>query len=119
MAAREISALPHRAATDASSETVARWSHEEIFARGYLTVPSIFLRVYARLKPKPLTTGEALFILHLMDFKWGAASPFPGYKTLAKRMGISDKMARRYARSLEEKGFLVREARIGSVANAA
>ena len=48
-----------------------------------------------------------------MDFKWAANDPFPGYRTLAERMGISDKMVRRHAQSLEMKGFLQREQRPG------
>jgi DNA-binding MarR family transcriptional regulator len=76
-----------------------------------------FLRTYSTLKPYPLTTGEAMFIIHLMDFKWGAASPFPKYKTIADRMGVSEKQARRFAQSLEVKGYLVRESRGGRRSN--
>src|SRR6185503_6690597 len=75
--------------------------------------PSTFLRHYATLKPHPLTSGEALFVLQLMGFKWDAEPPFPGYKTLAQRMGISVKMARRHAQNLEGKGYLKREMRTG------
>jgi DNA-binding MarR family transcriptional regulator len=52
-----------------------------------------------------------MFVVHLMRYKWGEEAPFPGYKTLARQMGISDKMARRHAKSLETKGFLRREIR--------
>ena len=54
-----------------------------------------------------------MFVLHLMDFKWDAKLPFPGYKTLAKRMGVTDKMARNHAHSLEIKKYLLRHMRIG------
>lgn len=91
-----------------------RWKHPELFDSGYLVVPSIFLRSYSRLKPYNLTHGEALFVLHLMEFKWDRSAPFPSYGTLAKRMGISKKMARRYAQSLEEKKFLNRLIRTGN-----
>jgi DNA-binding MarR family transcriptional regulator len=74
----------------------------------------VFLRHYATLKPYGLTAGEALFVLQLMSFKWTSEAPFPSYKTLAKRMGITDKMARRYAAALEGKGYLKRTARIGN-----
>ena len=37
-----------------------------------MAVPIKFLRTYAALRP-PLTHGEALFILHLMTFKWDEA----------------------------------------------
>jgi DNA-binding MarR family transcriptional regulator len=92
---------------------VERWKHEALFKKGYIPLPVLFLHHYAELKPFPLTSGEALFVLHLMEFKWDAENPFPGYKTLAKRMGITDKMARRHAQSLEQKHYLIREIRIG------
>lgn len=92
---------------------VKRWKHKNLFDRGFLVVPTLFLHHYAHLKPYPLTPGEALFVLHLMEFKWDAKAPFPGYKTLAARMGISDKMTRRYAQGLEAKKYLQREMRVG------
>jgi DNA-binding MarR family transcriptional regulator len=77
----------------------------------YVAVVHGFLDHYASLKPYSLTIGEAMFVVHLMRYKWGEEAPFPGYKTLAKQMGVSDKMVRRYAKSLEDKGFLRREIR--------
>jgi DNA-binding MarR family transcriptional regulator len=90
----------------------ARWKHDELFDKGFVGMPARFLSLYAHLKPHPLSPGEALFVLQLMSFKWTDASPFPSYGRIAKRMGITDKMARRYAKSLEAKGYLVREHRI-------
>ena len=60
-----------------------------------------------------MTHGEALFVLHLMEFKWDREAPFPSYSTLARRMGVSAKMVRRYAQALERKGYLKRSARTG------
>ena len=48
---------------------VRRWKHEELFKKGYVPLPVLFLHHYADLKPFPLTSGEALFMLHLMEFK--------------------------------------------------
>jgi len=48
-----------------------------------------------------------------MEFKWDTGAPFPGYATIAQRMGISSKMARRHAQNLEAKGYLRREIRVG------
>jgi DNA-binding MarR family transcriptional regulator len=90
-----------------------RWKHEPLFHRGYVVVPTTFLQVYADLKPHRLTGGEALFVIHLMEFKWDSADPFPGNRRLAQRMGLSDKMVRRYAQSLERKGYLRRHRRTG------
>jgi hypothetical protein len=94
-----------------------RWGGQEsLFARpeGWVGVPDSFLRLYARLKPYALTVGEAMFVLELMSYKWSGNAPFPSYKSLAARMGVTDKMVRRYAANLEGKGYLRREARIGS-----
>lgn len=98
---------------ESSRSFVKRWKHRNLFDRGFLVVPTLFLHHYAHLTPHPLSPGEALFVLHLMEFKWDANAPFPGYKTLAARMGISDKMARRHAQSLEAKKYLRREMRVG------
>jgi hypothetical protein len=90
----------------------AQWGNKSgLFDSGFLVVPHKFLRQYARLRPAPLTSGEALFVLHLMSFKWNEAAPFPTYKRIAGYMGVSDKMARRYAQSLQRKGYLRRQFR--------
>jgi Helix-turn-helix domain len=94
-----------------------RWGGQEsLFAQpeGWVGVPDSFLRLYARLKPYQLTVGEAMFVLELMSYKWTEKAPFPSYKSLAARMGVTDKMVRRYAANLEGKGYLQRQARIGS-----
>jgi len=95
----------------------ARWGHQDtLFARpeGWVGVPDAFLRLYAHLKPYALTAGEAMFVLELMTYKWSEDAPFPSYKSLATKMGVTDKMARRYAANLEAKGYLRRQPRIGS-----
>ena len=96
---------------------IARWGkHEALFSsrQGWLGVPDAFLRYYDKLQPYGLTTAEAMFVLQLMAYKWTEEAPFPSYNTLSARMGVTTKMARRYAKSLEEKGYLKRTARIGS-----
>ena len=96
-----------------SRSYAARWQHSELLEAGYLVVPSVFLRHYSRLKPYSLTHGEALFVLHVMEHKWDEAAPFPSYVTLARRMGVSTKMVRRYAKALDGKGYLNRVVRTG------
>lgn len=101
--------------TDKNNDKFAfekRWA-PELKAEGFVPVSTFFLENYHRLKPCDLTHGEAMFIIHLMQHKWTAEAPFPGYKTIAKRMRVSDKTARRLAASLEQKGYLKREARVG------
>ena len=115
-----VVSLPTQTAEGSSvnRKLATRWGgHEELFARpeGWVGVPDGFLRNYAKLGPYGgLTVGEAMFVVQLMAFKWTQDAPFPSYKKLARRMGISDKMVRRYAANLEAKGYLNREARIGS-----
>ena len=89
-----------------------RWGSEEILIDGVFGVPTLFLKIYSKLKPHPLTTGEAMFALQLMSLRWtNLDKPSPSYRTLAQRMGISEKMARRYARQLQDKAYVSRIAR--------
>lgn len=53
-----------------------------------------------------------MFVVHLMQYKWDEKAPFPAYKTIAQRMHVSVKTARRWAASLEKKGYLRREMRV-------
>jgi DNA-binding MarR family transcriptional regulator len=105
--------LPAQERASPDRSFIARWQHEELFKNGFVAVPVLFLQLYARLKPHPLTAGEALFTLELMSFKWGSDAPFPSYERIAKRMGVTTKAARRYAKDMEAKGYLQREKRIG------
>ena len=87
-----------------------KWA-AELESDGHVQISTFFLENYHRLKPYPLTHGEAMFVVHLMQHKWGGDAPYPGYKTIAKRMCVSDKSARRLAKSLEDKQYLFREIR--------
>lgn len=89
-----------------------RWS-EALAEDGFVPVVNYFLEHYHELRPYSLTHGEAMFVIHLMSFKWGEDAPYPGYKTIAKRMGVTDKTARRYAQNLDQKKYLLREKRAG------
>jgi len=90
-----------------------RWC-PELKEGGYAPISSFFLKNYHQLKPYDLTHGEAMFVIHLMDYKWTAEAPYPAYKTIAQQMGVSVKTARRYAQSLEKKKYLERQARVGN-----
>ena len=89
-----------------------RWA-PELKSDGVTQVSNFFLENYHRLPPYGLTHGEAMFIIHLMQHKWGVAAPFPAYKTIAQRMRTSKKTAQRFAKSLQAKGYLYREMRTG------
>ena len=54
-----------------------------------------------------------MFVIHLLQHKWGEDAPFPSLTTIAKRMGVSSGAVRGYARSLERKGYLKREGTTG------
>lgn len=111
MAPDVISARP---SDESIRNLAARWGgHHDLFGDGFVGVPETFLTHYAVLKPYALTVSEAMFVVQLMAHKWTPEPPFPSYRTLAKRMGVTAKMARRYAANLEQKGLLKREARIG------
>ncbi len=51
-----------------------------------------------------------------MVHKWDARLPYPAYRTIAERMGISSVYARRLARKLVMKGYLNRRLRVGRTA---
>ncbi len=79
---------------------------------GWTPIVDFFLDNYHRL-PRPLKYAEAMFVIHLMQYKWDAGAPFPSLSTIARKMGISAQAARSYARSLERKEYLFREMQIG------
>jgi len=96
-------------------DVATRWGGDpRIKKEGFVPVPLRFLLYHAVLRPYSLTVAEALFVIHLMWYKWGDQAPFPSLNTIARRMGITSIYARKLARTLEGKGFLLRVARIGS-----
>jgi hypothetical protein len=95
-----------------SREVSDRWT-EALTKQGWTPVSDFFLDHYARLDP-PITNAEAILVIHLIRHKWDDAPPFPGFTTLARRMGISATAARAHARSLEAKGYLARQMRVGT-----
>jgi|GEM_PF-2176408 len=88
-----------------------RWT--PALVASWTPVSDYFLDSYTRLTP-PLSNGEAMLVIHLMRHKWDEAPPFPGFKTLARRMGLTDTSVRNLARSLEKKGYLLRHKRVGT-----
>lgn len=80
---------------------------------GWTPVSDFFLDNYWKLEPR-VKGAEVLLIVHLLRYKWDADAPFPAFKTLAKKMGVSSTAVRNHARSLELKGYLRREMRVGS-----
>lgn len=88
-----------------------RWT--PALAKDWTPVSTYFLCNYHRLGERQagaaaLTHGEAMFVIHLIRFKWDKAMPYPGFKTLATEMGVSIPQARALARSVQRKGLLNR-----------
>ena len=76
---------------------------EEILARGHTAIPNLVLNYYVRLG---LSGPELLFTIHVWQHWWSDRDPYPSLRTIAARMGISVRQAKRYVESLEHKGFL-------------
>jgi hypothetical protein len=98
--------------TKSANSFNARW-HPALQKDGFAQVSVFFLKNYHRLKPYDLTYGEAMFVVHLMQYKWTSDAPFPSYKTISTQMNVSIKSARRFAQQLQGKGYLHREMRVG------
>ncbi len=106
--------LAEESATPVSRDVITRWGGHQILAtEGHVPVVALFLKLSGNLKPYPLTPAESLFVLQLMVHKWDAKHPFPAYKTIATRMGVSVAYARTIGRTLERKGYLRRILRTG------
>jgi DNA-binding MarR family transcriptional regulator len=87
-----------------------RWKPHVV--KGFTPVSDFFLERYSSLNPA-ITALEAMLIIHLVSFKWDESAPYPGFPTLAKRMGLGAPAVRRHARNLEDKGYLKRIPREG------
>lgn len=89
-----------------------RWT-PALVKNGWTPISDDFLRYYGTIYPE-ISNSEAMFIVQLMSWKWDEKKPYPGFKTVAKRMGISATQARAHARSLENKKYLKRIMRVGT-----
>lgn len=64
-----------------------------------------FLENYHRLG---LSNTEAMFVLQLMSFKWDERDPYPALGTVASRMGMGLRSARKIAKKLEDANLIMR-----------
>lgn len=79
---------------------------------GFLVIPNVLL---LRQHELDLTDGEMLVLLNiLMAWHEKERLPFPRPETIAKRMGISPRTARRHITGLVEKGWLGRVSKTDS-----
>ena len=93
-------------------DVAQRWT-SKLSAAGWTPISDIFLKHYAEMDP-PITTPEAMVIIQLMVNKWDASPPYPGFKGIAKRMGMTDTAVRTHVRRLEKKEYLKRIPRPGN-----
>lgn len=105
-----LAVVPEKVASKRSS---ARDGGHHSRMGGFTPVSDLFLDSYRQL-PRPLTTSEAMTVIHLIRFKWTETAPFPSVKTLARKMGISASAVRTHIRTLEEKRYLRRIPKAGA-----
>lgn len=96
----------------AQRDVAARWT-PLLAQTGWTPVCDVLLDGCQLLNP-PISNLELLLIIHLIRFKWDSAPPFPGFTTVARKMGVTATSVRNHARSLHKKGYLVRIKRPGS-----
>lgn len=110
--ARKAEGEPPRKKRAAQRDVAKRWT-PALARGGWTPISDFFLDNFHRLEPA-MTHGEAMLVVLLMRHKWDDAPPFPGFKSISKRMGISITAARQLARRLETKGYLIREKQQGA-----
>jgi DNA-binding MarR family transcriptional regulator len=89
----------------------AKWT-SAIADNGFTQVPNLLLSYVGYLG---LTFPELVVLIELIAFfNYTGRHPWPSASTLARAIGSSEPSVRRNLRSLENKGFLVREYRTGS-----
>jgi hypothetical protein len=78
---------------------------------GFTAVSNIFLKHYRN--DLSITNTEAMLIIQLMQHKWDERAPYPSFKTLSHRMGLTDQQVRVHALSLVKKGLMKKTLRFG------
>ena len=81
---------------------VAVWS-DPVLDEGYCVVPNIILDQQSAIG---ITSDEINLLFQVFRFKFDERLPFPSEKTLAHRMGVSQRKVRRISASMREKKFL-------------
>jgi predicted transcriptional regulator len=85
-----------------------KWGKDTMDAN-YTVIPSALLRGQARLRIGP---NELAVLIHLIDHWWQPeAMPWPSKKTIADRLGVSDKTVQRAMVNLEQAGLITRKER--------
>ena len=86
----------------------ARWG-EKALSKGVTVIPTAFLQHAARAGLKP---AQQLLLIHLVSYWWKASrDPFPSFKELRKRTGMSERAISGHLKVLEEKMWIGRKRR--------
>jgi biotin operon repressor len=87
-----------------------------LLATSFTPVPTAFVEHYGRARSKGglgISTGEAMVLIQLMNFKRGELMPYPSIGSIAVRMGLSETAVRKHIRSLAKQKLLVQKLRTG------
>lgn len=85
-----------------------RWAPH--FVHQFTLVSDFFLEQYHHFGMLP---GHAMFIIHLLSYKWDERPVYPSMQTIKDRMNMSYGQIRKYADELESLGCLRCERRKG------
>jgi predicted transcriptional regulator len=97
-----------QAAQDDKNSLNAKWGKQTMDV-GFTVLPSVLLRSQARLKIK---CNELAVLVHLIEHWWKPGSmPWPSKKTIAERLGVSDKTVQRAMVKLEKEKLIQRNSR--------
>lgn len=103
--------VPKTSAPDDRRPVEKRWS-TTVLDPGFVVLPSVILRAQSRLH---IDCVQLAVLLQLIDHWWiDKSMPYPSKKTLADRIGCSDKTVQRAIVGLEEEGLIRRKERFNS-----
>ena len=96
-----------------SARLAERWG-SSVISDGFQMVPHQFLKSQGLLG---LTDSEMMVLLNVLDYWWATDRlPFPSTRTLARRMGCTERKVQRHLAALVKKRYLSRSQRAGSFA---
>ena len=79
-----------------------------ILDAGWCQIPNLLLQNQHKLY---LTNDQLCTVVHVLSYKFSSEDPYPNNKTIAKRMGCTERSVRRHIAALKEHGYLVRHKR--------
>lgn len=97
-----------QSAQDDKNSLNTKWG-KQTMDEGFTVLPSVLLRSQARLKIK---CNELAVLVHLIEHWWKPGTmPWPSKKTIAERLGVSDKTVQRAMVKLEKEKLIQRNSR--------